>query len=241
MNKRAVPAAPRRPKARPRARPRRQPRRRGGPRPGADAGVTRGAVLAAAADAFSRRGFDGSSVDDIARAARVNKAMIYYHFADKLALYRYVVCDMLRAVGTRVTAIVDDQAPPADKMARFIEAFVALTDERPYFPPLMMREIADGAPHLDPDTLALIRAVFLAFGRILTQGQQSGAFRAVHPVMAYMSILGPLMLNAAGERAAAAPGRDQLPMFVPVAHTELTRHMQLVALRMLQAADHAPA
>jgi AcrR family transcriptional regulator len=203
--------------------------------------VTRSAVLAAAADAFSRRGFDGVVVDDIARAARVNKAMIYYHFADKLALYRYVVCDMLRAVGARVAGIADDQAAPAAKMARFIEAFVALTDERPYFPPLMMREIADGAPHLDPDTLALIRTVFLAFGRILMQGQQSGAFRAVHPVLAYMSILGPLMLNAARERAAAAPGRDQLPMFVPVAHTELTRHMQLVALRMLAAADKAPA
>ena len=37
---------------------------------------------------FAARGFDGVSVDDIARDAGVNKAMIYYHFADKLALYR---------------------------------------------------------------------------------------------------------------------------------------------------------
>ena len=44
-----------------------------------------------AATLFAKGGFDGVSVDDIARDAGVNKAMIYYHFADKLALYRAVV------------------------------------------------------------------------------------------------------------------------------------------------------
>ncbi len=218
---------------RPRPR-RRQVTRRGGPRKGVDPGQTRAAVVAAAADAFSRRGFDAVVVDDIARAAGVNKAMIYYHFQDKLALYRFIVCDMLREAGARVRAIADLDVEPPDKIARFVEAFVSLTDSRPYFPTLMMREIAEGAPHLDPDTLALMRTVFMTFGRIVSEGQQRGVFRSVHPVLAYISIMGPLMLNAARERAGAAPGRDQLPMFVSVSHTDLTRHMQHVALRMLQ-------
>ena len=61
---------------------------------------TRADVFLAAAELFSARGFDGVGVDDIAHVARLNKAMIYYHFDDKLALYREVVRDMLRAVGT---------------------------------------------------------------------------------------------------------------------------------------------
>jgi AcrR family transcriptional regulator len=197
-------------------------------------------VFAAAAEAFSRRGFDGVVVEDIARAAGVNKAMIYYHFDDKLALYREIVRDMLREGGTLIAAIADGPPPAADKLTRFIEQFVAMTDARPYFPTLMMREIAEGAPHLDADTLALMRVVFLAFGRILAQGAESGEFQRVNPVLAYMSILGPLMLNAARERAAAQPGREQLPMFVPVSHADLTRHMQHVALRMLTAAPANP-
>ena len=209
-------------------------RRRGGPRKGVESGATRNAVLAAAAVAFSHRGFDGIGVDDIARAAGVNKAMIYYHFKDKLALYRHIVCDMLAEAGERVTAIANADTRPGEKIARFIEQFVSLTDSRPYFPTMMLREISEGAPHLDPDTLALMRAVFTAFGRILTEGQQTGVFRPVHPVLAYMSILGPLLFNAARERAAAVPGRDHLPMFVPVSHGDLTRHIQHVALQMLK-------
>ena len=46
---------------------------------------TQAAVFAAAARHFSAQGFDGTSVDVIAKEAGVNKAMIYYHFADKLA------------------------------------------------------------------------------------------------------------------------------------------------------------
>jgi AcrR family transcriptional regulator len=209
-------------------------RRRGGPRKGVDPGATRAAVLAAAANAFSRRGFDGVIVDDIARAAGVNKAMIYYHFEDKLALYRTIVCDMMRVVGGRVGEIADGDAAPTAKIARFIETFVELTESSPYFPTLMMREIAEGAPHLDVETLAPVRTVFLAFGRILAEGQRQGVFREIHPVLAYMSTIAPLVFNAARERAATAPGRDQLPMFVSVPHTDLTRHMQHVALRMLQ-------
>ena len=192
------------------------------------------AIFTAAADAFSRRGFDGVVVEDIARAARVNKAMIYYHFADKLGLYRAIVEDMLREAGARMTAIAADAATPDQKLARFIAQFVALADARPYFPTLMLREFAEGALHLDASTLGLMRLVFVAFGRIVSEGQERGQFRQVHPVLAYMTILGPVLLNAARERAGAQPGRQQLPMFARVPHAELTAHMQEVAKRMFR-------
>ncbi|MGQ0733114.1 MAG: TetR/AcrR family transcriptional regulator [Acidobacteriota bacterium] len=207
--------------------------RKGGPRRGVPPGLTRSAIFAAAADLFSRRGFDGVGVDGIARDAGVNKAMIYYHFTDKLALYREVVGEMLREAGARLSAIAGQSAEPVDKMSRFVGEFIALADARPYAPPLMLREIAEGAPHLDRATLGLMRAVFQAFGSILAEGQRRGQFRPVHPVLAYMTVLGPVLINAARERAAAEPGRQDLPMFVTVPHAELTQHMQGVALGML--------
>ena len=203
------------------------------PRKVATATPTREAVFQAAARLFSARGFDGASVDDIADAAGVNKAMIYYHFADKLTLYRTVVADMLRVVAERVHDIAEAPAAPAQKIDRFIETFVRHADERPWFPPMMLREISEGAPHLDINTLANIRNVFLGFGRILKEGEAAGVFRKIHPVLAYTSIIGPLIMNAARERVAAQPGRQNLPMLVAISHDDLIAHGQETARRML--------
>ena len=204
------------------------------PRKDATTVPTRDAVFQAAAVLFSARGFDGVSVDDIAAQAGVNKAMLYYHFTDKLTLYRAVVADMLIAVGERVTAIAQAPDPPPRKLDNFIDNFVRLADQRPWFPTLMLREIAEGAPHLDIATLAHIRTVFLGFARILREGEAAGSFRAIHPILAYTSIVGPLIMNAARERVAAQPGRQQMPMLVAVSHDDLIAHGQETARRMLK-------
>jgi len=195
---------------------------------------TRSAVFEAAATAFAEHGFDGVSVDDIAQIAQVNKAMIYYHFADKLALYRAVVGDMLDSVGAAVTEIAESSTSPTDKLDRFIDRFVRLAETRPWFPTLMLREISAGAPHLDLETFAKIRIVFGAFAQILAEGQTAGVFRSVQPMLAYTTVIGPLLFNVARERMAAVPGRRNLPMFVDIPHADLIAHVQLAARRMLE-------
>ena len=195
---------------------------------------TKDAVFHAAARLFSAKGFEGVSVDDIADAAGVNKAMIYYHFEDKLALYRAVITDMLQAVGARVASIVNGPTDPASKLDAFIEHFVRLAGERPWLPTLMLREVSAGAPHLDVDTLAHIRTVFVDFSRILAEGAAAGVFRRIHPVLAYTSVVGPLIMNAARERIAAQPGREHLPMLVAISHDDLIAHGQETARRMLR-------
>jgi AcrR family transcriptional regulator len=206
------------------------PRRPGRTRP---SGGTREAVFQAAALEFSAAGFDGASIDDIARRARVNKAMIYYHFRGKLALYREIVADMLREGGARIAAVADDAAPPAVKIRRFVSAFMGLTEGRPWFPRLMLREMAEGAPHLDVETLGGFKTVLAGFARILREGQAAGTFREVHPVLAYLSITGPLLLNIAREHAGAAPGRAGLAMLAPIPRDQVREHLERLALGVL--------
>ena len=200
-----------------------------------DAPSTRDAVFESAAARFAKGGFDGVSVDDIAHDAGVNKAMIYYHFADKLALYRAVLADGLSRMGATVHAIAAAADTPATKLDRFIEAFVRMTETRPWMPALMLREIAEGAPRLDDDTMSHMRVVIMSFVAILKQGQESGAFRRVHPILAYESVIGPIIINAARERVAAQPARKgaDFPMLVAISHDEVIAHGQETARRML--------
>jgi len=61
---------------------------------------TKARILAVAERLFAQRGFDATSVDSIARAARVNKALIYYHFRDKnelmSSLFAHIVDELSR-------------------------------------------------------------------------------------------------------------------------------------------------
>src|SRR5262245_10319307 len=106
-------------------------------------------LFAAATREFAARGFAGASVDRIAAAARLNKAMIYYHFKSKAELYRDILREMFAAVGARVAAVAGSSASPEDKLRAFVDAFATEAEARPHFPPIWFREIAEGGPHLD--------------------------------------------------------------------------------------------
>lgn len=55
-------------------------------------------ILKVAEELFSENGFDATSVDKIARAAGVNKALIYYHFKDKndiiASLFKKIIAEL---------------------------------------------------------------------------------------------------------------------------------------------------
>ena len=61
------------------------------------AAIHRERVLRAATSSFLARGY-GSSVDDIARRARVAKQTVYQHFASKDALFREVAAELARQI-----------------------------------------------------------------------------------------------------------------------------------------------
>src|SRR3954449_893005 len=47
----------------------------------------RAAILDAALEVFSKRGYNGASIDEIAQAAGISKALIYEHFPSKKDLH----------------------------------------------------------------------------------------------------------------------------------------------------------
>ena len=55
----------------------------------------REAILAAALDEFSKRGFAAARLEDVAQRADVAKGTIYLHFADKEELFQELVRTML--------------------------------------------------------------------------------------------------------------------------------------------------
>ena len=73
-------------------------------RNGENASDRREAILAAALDEFSARGFAAARLDDVARRAGVAKGTIYLYFRDKEALFQELVRSVISPVITRFEA-----------------------------------------------------------------------------------------------------------------------------------------
>ncbi|EWC63906.1 Transcriptional regulator, TetR family [Actinokineospora spheciospongiae] len=77
-----------------------------------DAAATRQALLAAAAELFTARGFDRTSVRDIAALAEVNQALVFRYFGSKEELLGAV----LTAPGREIVATT----PPEELLTRLV-------------------------------------------------------------------------------------------------------------------------
>lgn len=75
-------------------------------------------VLDGARQVFLRDGFDGASVDDIARVAGVSKATLYSYFPDKRLLFMEVAKAECRRQATEGLELPDGAAPVAEVLAR---------------------------------------------------------------------------------------------------------------------------
>jgi TetR/AcrR family transcriptional regulator len=159
-----------------------------------DAEESRQRVWAAAATAFATRGFDGAKVDEIAKDAGINKAMVYYHFADKLTLYRAILQDMFSAVALATTDVRTTGGAPEQQLRGYVNALIRAAEERPHFPAIWLREIAEEGRHLDEGIFAAIRSVLTNLTGILTDGVTAGVWRRVDPFLVQAGVAAPVML-----------------------------------------------
>jgi AcrR family transcriptional regulator len=196
---------------------------------------SREAVFRAAAAEFAERGYEAAGVDRIAAKARVNKAMIYYHFGSKLDLYVEVVRDMLRAVGGRARAIADSDLPFGAAVDAWVAMIVEEASARPWFPPLMLREVAAGIPHVDAQTFSLMGAVVGAWTDIITRGQREGSVRAdADPLLTHLTLMPAVLVFFIRERALARKASQAGALAAVRTREAFIQHMQHAVRGMLR-------
>jgi TetR/AcrR family transcriptional regulator len=162
--------------------------------------TSRQKLFDAATREFAARGFDGAKVDRIAAEAGVNKAMLYYHFPSKAALFRDVLIDMFQSTARAVRAVRDAGGPPEAQIRGFIQAFVREGQARPHFPPMWLREIAEGGRHLDETVFLNMRGVLMVLGEILAEGRSGGVFNASPLLLTQVGIVAPLLFFMCSSR-----------------------------------------
>jgi AcrR family transcriptional regulator len=166
-------------------------------------------ILRAAAEVFAESGFPGARVDEIARRAGVNKAMLYYHVGDKKDLYEAVIRSVIGRTAERLEEEIRQAGTPEDKMRIYMRRFAATLDENPVMPPIMMREMASGGQTLPRAAVEGVARVVSLVSAILDEGVLKGVFRPVNPFLVHMLVAGAFIVykvtTPVRERAESIP------------------------------------
>jgi AcrR family transcriptional regulator len=133
------------------------PRRRGGAKPGpaspSDAGAHAGRgggrdrIVAAALELFAARGFSDVSMQEVAKAAGVTKAALYYHFTDKVDLYTTVALHRIRSIHEAMNAAADEGGSLEDRLIRLALVGFERMASDVYAPHLHAHQHLDEAHH----------------------------------------------------------------------------------------------
>src|SRR5216683_4965174 len=81
---------------------------------------SRAAILKAAVREFADEGVAGARTEAIARSAGVNKALLYYYFKDKEALYGAVLDQVFGGVRAAIHDALSQDLPPGEKLASYV-------------------------------------------------------------------------------------------------------------------------
>lgn len=163
-------------------------------------------ILMEARKLLAKQGYSGLSMREIAEAVGVSKAAIYYHFADKEALFEAIVSQSL----DKMEALIDEARAQAGDGRAAVQAIVERILTQPEDERAIIRLVSHEIGQISPAARTRFdEAYYRQFiGKIrgaLQAGMDAGEFRRMDPIIAAWSLLGmihPFFYPARNRRAA---------------------------------------
>lgn len=183
----------------------RKPRKRG-PRRNSD---TEQAILDAADAVFVRRGTAGARMQEIAKEAGVNQALLHYYFRSKEALARAAFERAATQLMPAVIQVVASDRPLEEKVEQVIALELEHLSRAPYLPGYIIGEVAHHPERagqliaamthgLTPDDIR--PRIFGALGRQIAERVAEGRMRPIAPDSFMVNLMSLCIFPFAGRQ-----------------------------------------
>lgn len=134
--------------------------------------ATKKAILKFAEEEFSEKGLYGCRVDEIARKAKVNKALIYRHFGNKESLYKEVLVRVYTRLGDLEEQVINLQTDYELKLKDLVHIYFQFLYDNPSFVRMVMWENLHGAKSFKERGVAETKNPILhELGRIIQEAR----------------------------------------------------------------------
>jgi len=152
---------------------------------------SRAAILQAAIREFAREGVAGARTDAIAKAAKVNKALLYYYFRDKDALYGAALEQVFRERDAVLMPILHENTPPGERLLRYVGGLFDFLASHPQHREMVQRQtfLMPRSPQALRVMKSYMRPAFEELVKVFREGIAAGVFRPVDPLQYIPSII----------------------------------------------------
>ena len=163
-------------------------------------------IVRAAREEFSRRGFAGARVERIAKAAEVNKQLLFYYYHSKRGLFQAVVRSGVTELESALTALPSSTGKPLERLQDALAALFEFLTAHP--------DLVTLISHADRMDAALFAPAIRRLVVMLAEGQGLGQVRGdldPHLAAAQAVVLMVAYLRLESLIAASAPplGADE--------------------------------
>jgi TetR/AcrR family transcriptional regulator len=140
-------------------------------------------IIDAAEWIFERHGFDAATMDQVARRARVSRALVYVYFKDKTALHAAICVRALTLLRARFVTAVGQQARGIDQVRAIGRAYMQFAVDEPGYFQTLSRFEAHCVGEADEDSptkeiISVGRTVHEVTVSAIVQGMTDGSMRA---------------------------------------------------------------
>ena len=156
---------------------------------------TRQAIVAAALQVFSQRGYTATRLDDIGQAAGVTRGAVYWHFKSKAELYTAILSEAYAHLDTVLTTAWQQAPTFTEGLRRLILAYFQHIQENSTFRAALeislfktelTEELAEGRHQKQVG----VNASLAGLRQLISSGREAGEFRRdLNPAWAALSCL----------------------------------------------------
>jgi len=146
-------------------------------------------IVAAAEKIFAEQGIDGARTDAIARAAHVNKALLYYYFKSKEDLHRFTLQTLFGRMREQVGTAIEQAGSPREQLVRYVNGYFDFASQHPNYPRLVQREVMGRKHSLHWIVREGFGPLYRRLTAILRAGIARGEFRRVDPQNAAVTLI----------------------------------------------------
>lgn len=149
-------------------------------------------IIDAAALLFTEKGYDATSLDDIAAALGTARSALYYHVSGKAELRALIQIKRVRMLVEEAAAVASGEGTACERLAELVRVHIRHFER--YFPESRMwAQITSAADVQDAATEELHeqhRAFTGHLRNVIQEGIRAGEFAETNPAVAALGIIG---------------------------------------------------